>query len=381
MRRLFMAILLIALGRDGRGQSDPHAMHVIRMADPARGWALDASGWVLLTDDGGRHFQAAGAQPDVKSRRRDRFPFDLFIYDARVAWVVELGFEPAFHEDTAPPPALHLAVLRTSDRGAHWERSSLTLAKPIAASRLTGCSATFSDPQQAFLSLQLELTRKTGPNSFETRAQPSILVVTTDGGRSFQVRGAMPGNGPMVSRTPTDAFTTCETRNGSAPAGRALQRSHDGGRSWSVVSLPFRAAAGETLEALDGPTFWGRERIEGALLATLSREVDSDPRDSVRLLVFRTHDGGNSWVSGEPHELGERSALCLSAFAEHELVAMVGEPDDHGPVDLHTLRSQDGRSWRDEGRTASDFVCNRRATLSFLSPRRLPAIRVATGLG
>jgi photosystem II stability/assembly factor-like uncharacterized protein len=192
-----------------------------------------------------------------------------------------------------------------------------------------------------------------------------FLIVSRDGGRTWQRRRALPVRGHV-------ALQIVGTRVWGAPRGRgfdvasrpALLRSTDGGRQWGEVALPRGAQAVRFATPLTG--------VANAH-AVSCRGVTSGPSGR-RMQLWRTTDGGRTWgpVAGT---CGQADSVADFDVVSRRLVFAVqaGAYGERGPSVLR--RSGDGGvTWttvaRDRRRAAVrvHFEDRRRGSLVEYAP-------------
>ena len=262
-----------------------------------------------------RGLNVGGAPPIIPRRsepgRAGGFPLsderqavDLAFPTPQVGWLAVTGSPVSGEEPT------RTEVLRTNDSGVHWRTQSSG----------TGAPAQFVaiGVKQALLVLQPNTTCAGGsPSRCAARQLATDLISTSDGGRSWKriwassaqlsaisFAGGGLGLG-VIERKPCPE----ESSGSKAPnCPGDLVRTVDGGRQWSTVLRtpgPLLAVAHEgarTWWAVQSVPSWG----------------DKPARPMGRLVVWESHDGGNSWA--ERGKIEGPALAFLSPRAEAQLL-------------------------------------------------------------
>jgi photosystem II stability/assembly factor-like uncharacterized protein len=195
-----------------------------------------------------------------------------------------------------------VAVFRTGDRGATWERTDIHLAPKADydANLPRGLHAQAPDmwfPDADHGVIQFPVS-------------PFPLYVTSDGGRTWEPGPTVPGdvignNGPccvvtMGFSSPTEWWAVADHEyripHGDVPVGY-LYRSTDAGDTWERVKLPDAPIEPATdprgpASEFDTPRFFGREGVMFAFAAT--------SRSNKAEFAYVTHDGGRTWSATSP---------------------------------------------------------------------------------
>lgn len=192
-------------------------------------WVAGATGVVLRTTDGGKHWQNV-SPPDAAGLELR----DVEAFDARRAVVLAIGEGDASR------------IYTTSDGGAHWTRA-FTNDEPKA---FYDCLTFFDSRRGLALS---------DPVDGKFR-----LLATGDGGRTWQVQpndglpAALPGEFAfaasgtcLVSSGPRDAWIA----TGGGSVSRVLHSS-DAGRHWTAVTTPVPGGATAGIYSLAFRTPW-----------------------------------------------------------------------------------------------------------------------------
>ena len=185
--------------------------------------------------------------------------------DAQRGWLVRSDSE-----------ATMLSLYRTADGGRNWENKLL----PLIPSPLDGAS-----PVAAWLEFRDELH-----GWLAIKLQSSInfslgrLFITEDGGLSWQERSLPLGE-------PARFLDSQRGWVAGGPAGDELYRTDDGGATWQPQFLPLPVA--ETGER----TFVGLPEFSRGHVGYLP--VTRSGPGGVKLLIYITRNGGNSWELAE----------------------------------------------------------------------------------
>ncbi|WP_163511787.1 WD40/YVTN/BNR-like repeat-containing protein [Fodinicola acaciae] len=192
-------------------------------------WVAGATGVVLRTTDGGRHWRNV-SPPDAAGLEFR----DVEAFDARRAVVLAIGDGDASR------------IYATSDGGAHWTR------------------AFTNDEPKAFYDCMTFFDSRRGLALSDPVDGKFRLLATADGGRTWKVRpsdgmpDALPGEFAfaasgtcLVSSGPYDAWIA----SGGGSASRVFHSS-DGGRHWRVVDTPVPSGATAGIYSLAFRTRW-----------------------------------------------------------------------------------------------------------------------------
>lgn len=232
-------------------------------------WASGSEGTVLRTTDGGRTWR--NVAPPGTSSLQFR---GLKAFDADNAVIMSVGAQP--HD---------FRIYRTSDGGKHWQITNEN-HNPQA---FYDCMAFFDQQRGLVLS---------DPVDGKFR-----LLATSDGGRSWRI--VPPENLPPANPGEYGfaASNTCITTSGPDHAwfgtggttGARVFRSSDGGRTWSVAQTPIQAGVSAGIFAV---AF--RNPRDGLAIGGDFTTPSSAPR-----ALALTHDGGRTWslvTEGAPGE-------------------------------------------------------------------------------
>ncbi|HEV3503654.1 MAG TPA: hypothetical protein VG637_00020, partial [Actinomycetes bacterium] len=250
-----------------------------------------------------------------------------FFLDPRTGWVMTC----ARRGETGS--RVQLAVYRTRDAGATWQRSSLgqlDLGGDNAAGGYEGgfgvlALPSFVDQRHGWVAVQ---------TSSDTYEAHSFLFRTTDGGATWDRLPPPPG-------APRLAFSSRTTGWSVVQGGGGLYRTVDAGRGWRKVAFaPPPALRGTRVALREPPTF------ESQRDGFLPVEFLGPERGPTRVLAagfYVTADGGATWTPRYvplAEEDEEHGLLPLAAADRTTMVALVG----HEARKLLTSRDG-GRRW------------------------------------
>ncbi|HVB14800.1 MAG TPA: hypothetical protein VNH38_08610 [Candidatus Dormibacteraeota bacterium] len=196
--------------------------------------------------------------------------------------------------------ASRTALLRTRDAGAQWTQ---VLPAPAPSALVDALSA-----RVAF--------------GAGEASSPGVVSETTDGGKSWAVRGTVPGT--ITGLDFASARRGYAATANEAAATWSLYLTRDGGRNWGRVG-PVRYTSGPVL----GP--WmsrdGQGVLVGSFAATQTQAGDAAPA----AFVWHTLDGGRQWTKGGAVDTGSSlagvvAATFLPSHLERGLVLVVGGP-------------------------------------------------------
>lgn len=244
----------------------------IRMVDRTTGWATGESGAMLRTDDGGvtwRLVSPAAAVPETARISTE------FVNDQIAAQVI---VQPDLESDHSA-----VSVRSTADGGQHWRDTSFHM--PMRAAT-THVGLRFAGTRNAWIYLRedtmfanvriLLVTADGGATWFEPSSDgcttsPVSTVLGTQGGNIFW------GSNPYAGGVPTEGATLFWSKGDVC--------------NWSAVPIGIPRIYRGRYFAPMGIRFFNEQ--DGVLSSTLhaaSSEVSS------AVVLFRTSDGGQSWV-------------------------------------------------------------------------------------
>lgn len=226
-----------------------------------KGWVLTDQG-VLWTDNFTHNLKDKTLPPQVKPDEIG----DVFFLDEQHSWLVLNRLRPG-----ATNPA-DLLVLRSTDNGQSWLRSSLYPDyREYVDQPGEVAGVEFVDPQHGWVMLR---------NVSSAAVDKGLLFRTTDGGESWS-RVSAPSGQPVHFISQQDGWTT------NIPLA-LLYATHDGGITWEKQALPQIAepTPNGIIPSYELPTFFNDQ--EGILPVTLAGEQQS-------ISFYTTQDGGRSW--------------------------------------------------------------------------------------
>lgn len=271
----------------------------IDFVDAEVGYALSSSGYgrpstapdLYRTDDAGRSWQRIGPVP--------------------VDWNGKLAFRDAQHGFSAGSTCSQdqqcvLKISATSDGGQSWE----TVFSESPGVRTFPVSFQFADDAHGWF---------VGDSGF---------LITQDGGRTW-TQQPIPFDHEFVGGTDLveggHAWTLIATHTL-----QTLARSQDGGKSWEIIPEP--GGSDETvihIDFVDSSHGWSNTRVCGV--------------DSCRANLLATQDGGETWE--ELGFSGERSFIETLAFVDRVNGWLIGG-NCEGGCNLKVFRTADGgRTW------------------------------------
>src|SRR5438270_2902592 len=322
-----------------------------RFITASTGWILvqmhTTSGPTVLlkTSDGGAHwveqfrYSGPGGIDSIDFSRNGR--------DGTMAWREGGATLSAPGEPVATPSPTVIKTYATHDGGIHWKVISSQLENNPPKS--SPQPAYYPGGPDFYLDNRLEGWQVRMPSN----QQLSVLIMhTTDGGNIWTQIGALPagsGGGSVyffdskngwyvVGDSRSFAFDGQGRPLPFPPPAAQLFVTHDGGATWTALSLPLPPSAGEpTMDThLEQPVMFDAKH--GVIPVKLMRGPTSPTTQPNSLpaptsFVLKTSDGGNHWtdltqISGTP----EDGAILFLSF-DHWLTTSGGilsETNDGG---------------------------------------------------
>lgn len=312
------------------------------------GWADGPGAHVFRTVDGGRRWTDI-TPADYSSNHTS----ESFVLDGTHAWLAEYVQSSS-----------STIVFSTDDGGASWRRSQpISVAGPHLAFR---SNLFFVDPTHGWLLIAglVSVSQSADPSA---GSQLEFLYRTTDGGAHWQqlTHATSPPGGCVWVQV---VFSSLATGWMACPAGNGpgLLVSHDGGVSWNAPSLPVPASSLELMPAFsdslhgtiaseaglltttDGGWTWSVLPLPGAMHSAVNfvdaahgwevggsidlPNLSSSAGADVPVPLFRTDDGGNTWLPVSTDLLlassyGQVQDLYFIDLRNGFAIAVTGVPD------------------------------------------------------
>ncbi|HKP47977.1 MAG TPA: YCF48-related protein [Pyrinomonadaceae bacterium] len=265
-------------------------LHSVFFLDASRGWVVGGRGTVLSTDDGGAHWRALPRPTEDNIR-------DIHFFDPQQGIII---CERNIYElKSNDEPRTYL--MKTSDGGDHWQRSSLRGANADALI----VKALFNNSGHGW-----------------AFGEAGTIYVTSDAGNNWLKLQA-----PTRSLLLGGAFVD-DNNAWLVGAGSTILQTADGGESWQRARLPF-----------------GEFRFNGA--SFIEKRLGWVVGNSGAIL--RTINGGRSWQA-------QNSSVASDLFDVKFLNAAEGWAVGAGGVVLQT--SDGGIHWTQE-RAVTDHSLER----------------------
>ena len=226
----------------GRVPADVAGVEDVTFVDPLHGWAVgplrgaESGPGLIRSSDGGATWSRAPVPPEFELLHRVQF------LDRRHGWIIGGN-----------------RIGATADGGRTWALSALP-----GSGDPTPTDITFTNPSEGWV--VGHVVRDRGHRAGE-------IFASSDGGRSWERRGAVPGIVTSISADDQGLVVT-----GRWPGQAA--RSVDGGRNWADLPVPPESGP---IAAGDGPAMWA--------------SVQNGERAGC---VYRTTDAGRRWVGHSP---------------------------------------------------------------------------------
>jgi photosystem II stability/assembly factor-like uncharacterized protein len=305
----------------GTKLTPPLDLFNISLADPLHGWALAVEGApkrlrVLKTKDGGSNWELAT-------------PPQLGDLEANGAYGLFPGLRPEESWLIVNTRANGTLLLRTSDGGGTWSKSSLPLDTQ------SGCSLFLLDDHHAWV-----MAHHAGMgHDYVT------LLSTQDGGSTWEILPPADPGSPVPSSLPSPGGKSgpvfLDTHHGwigSGPSTKGqghLYATNDGGKSWHEQALALPATTAAAGVKVSAPRFFSP--TVGVI------DVEWYGNDGTGgLIIFQTADGGATWQGKTPFLFGpEMTHPVQVAFSDsQDGFAWVPDPGDHHSRPMY--RTTDG---------------------------------------
>jgi len=303
----------------------------VSFADPLRGIAVGVCGSLLTTSDGGASWTSRLSGSCTVSGR-------MAFTDANHLWTAQSEGE----------------ILYTTDGGARWNRTSL----PLGVGEISQID--FVDNLNGWLAVR------------GNTVGDQFVFHSTDGGRSWVQQGAHDG-GTLYGIDALDARTIVAVGYNCC-YGPRIDRSTDGGQTWSSIAHPLHPYGG-IFQAVDFPTAttgWIAGRA-GALLKSTDAGATWVQQNPLGLYggpsffnlsfadanngwvvasdgpslhyLLHTPDGGQTWTKQSPAVPG----AITNVFAMSPSTVWIGTAGDGGGSNGYVAHSTDGgATWTSE---------------------------------
>jgi len=272
-----------------------------KMVSPTIGWAGGPRHAVLRTTDGGIHWT------EMHPIRSPGFEVSWYFLDTNHAWITDTpgsvagGWTPGL-----PATAYQLRTYRTTNGGRTWQQGT-----PVRVQTLPGF----------YGGLVPDLFFVDSSHGWLLSRTANAIYSTNDGGLHWQESSSNPSGTAPDCQVDQISFASAAIGwlTSSCGAGQNLWVTHDGGVSWRVQALPFKAS---NIRGLDVPVFF--DSMHGELLVAVG---EFNPPQ----LLFVSSDGGATW---SPRSLPGASRLSVDFVdASHGWVTAGHESDlGNGPV-------------------------------------------------
>jgi photosystem II stability/assembly factor-like uncharacterized protein len=295
---LFVALVAIGIGKlrllqqpiparpSASLRIDPENGDVVTMVSTTTGWAIKDES-LLRTTDGGSHWRVVNSAAVLPTGFYWHTPRGVprYFLDDTHAWFISRGAQGIAQE---------MQITHTADGGTTWQKGTafspaLDLAGP-AQNSVVESELYFVDPQHGWLLLRSK-TNRAGPYS-------AAIYGTSDGGDHWSLLAESLGYGSANQVLGLDCrevglrfdkagtgwlgFNCVQDQR----VGPIIGITHDGGRNWQALRLPYTPTG-------DGP--WAQMTWPIFL---------ADGKGLVQLdypgILFATADGGRTWT---PHPL------------------------------------------------------------------------------
>jgi photosystem II stability/assembly factor-like uncharacterized protein len=280
------------------------ALYSVKFPDPEHGWIVGQDGLVIRTDDGGKTWapqdsRAEFKDPDGETKRAYLFAIDAL--DAQHAFAV----------------GDRSMLSRTSDGGKTWTSKQvkmeldLTGGEQLAAADPVFYDVKFLDQKTGWITGEFGKVLRTEDGGETWREQEQSLM-----GNTYFDLLDLPTMFGIHAKSHTEAVT--------AGLEAHIARTTDSGKTWAyepidggdvpvvdplfdIVEFPdgtgwATGAAGEVIKR-DPATGWQRAKIGQDVLTWLRAISFSDPQNGWIVggfgLIFRTTDGGKSWLPSQ----------------------------------------------------------------------------------
>jgi photosystem II stability/assembly factor-like uncharacterized protein len=240
---------------------------------PDLGWAMNGLG-LWWTRDGGSDWRVmtppeVASSGDVVAR-----VVDIAAVDDTHVWISAADVQGT---KIVNGSTRHMVIERTRDGGKTWQASI-----PPGCYGCGGAHVSFVDTQNGFALAAASQNRQ-------------FLFATHDGGATWRrVGGNVPWSGPIRFVNARAGWAVSDPRRMVGPSqsvplgGGVVYGTRDGGRHWRPVALAVPPRYGGEPATAGMPHFFG-SRVGVAPVRFVGR------KHAQHLVVYVTHDGGNSW--------------------------------------------------------------------------------------
>ena len=187
------------------------------------------------------------------------------------------------------PPSQHVSLYRTWDGGATWTKM------PDPGVPANGVF--FLDAVHGWID----------SGSAATGLGSDVLYATTDGGKSWNLVGALPKSAPMVWVGGVGSYHVTFSRNSDGSfrgwylGNASLFTSIDGGHSWQPVVIPAPAGLSAWTVTPSQPWINGQA---GVLPVAYRDPSGPDNATANQIYLYQTHDGGTTWGTPRSPQVG-----------------------------------------------------------------------------
>lgn len=237
---LFTFVLMFGLSAGAFAQllHRDQAVTSMKLFAPNVGWAATGKG-IFWTSDGGTQWK--NITPPIPLLTLVK---SVFFVNSSTGWALLAGWQKGAGE-----PQFSLAS--TTNGGASWSITQVIIPKQVSATLFAPAGhIAFADSLHGWMNLDI-----TSSSNFDFGG----LLITLDGGRSWQLPPSAPGIAGSVG-----LVTTKEGWLVGGPDDLQFYMTHDGAKSWQGISLPAPAGIysadplqmyAATHPAYDLPTF------------------------------------------------------------------------------------------------------------------------------
>jgi photosystem II stability/assembly factor-like uncharacterized protein len=297
------------------------------MVSTTSGWGVAEGGYdfslderIVATGDGGDTWRDRTPPQPTSSDYPLGMAASLFALDDQRTWVVY--YDKSFGPLLTPP-----VIWRTTDGGATWQASApldLSGAAFFAPTELS-----FADATHGWVLAHVDAGMS---------HDYVILYGTTDGGATWSrlqdpTNASLPqscGKTGMVFTSPETGWITGDCQ-GVVPGAPYLQRTDDGGRSWTEVELPAPQDAPDAYAGENTACGVVSPLLPDGTTSFLTVRCDNFETGNVEAFIYRTANDGGTWFARSLPD-GFESAAFVSA--RNGWVLAGGDGSGDGPHDI-----------------------------------------------